>query len=513
MDLMGIEWCEKHSDKILIWLAEEAATRSVFGWSMNEIWGFDTLAKATVAKAIANAKQQRIKLLPKINPNRIVPRPTDTPTPIPAEFTTEPTRHMIYHIWPTKRSDAWKWNVTELRKRIELFNGLRIVGIAEASDCDSVDDVKAAFAGVRIDHWVIVPNDEKLGEGATFRKMMELLPRGINDITWYGHAKGTKYPQGQAGIVPRWTSLMYRSTLDHYSEVYKSLEQFPITGSLKRYGEFNKPNTWRWHYSGTFYWFRNKETFSRPEWTRLVPFYGCVECWPSCVYRATEGGVLLGNDVGLLYLEPEVVKLEEQLKEWPPDNRPSSNGVSDRRFFEEEYRRQIEAGHWQELIAIHKAGAASLKNIGVKTVIEIGSGLGPFLVGAKEIGLDAAGMGCSPFERDFAISQGIAPELYTMASVTDFKLKPVDAVYCIEVFEHIPDKELKPLLQQIGEKCKWFYFSSTPHSAEDDQQWGHINLKSKEGWIEMFAEYGLQFVREDYSVVPWGMLFTSSMLN
>ena len=132
---------------------------------------------------------------------------------------------------------------------------------------------------------------------------------------------GTKYAGGESDVIKRWTKMLYNSTLDHYSEVKKSLRQFPITGSMKRYGDFNKPNTWRWHYSGTFYWFRNQDVFSRPNWTRLVPFYGCVECWPSCVFKASEGGCLFGDNVGLLYLENEISRLEEEMRHWPPDRK------------------------------------------------------------------------------------------------------------------------------------------------------------------------------------------------
>jgi 2-polyprenyl-3-methyl-5-hydroxy-6-metoxy-1,4-benzoquinol methylase len=445
--------------------------------------------------------------LPVINPHRQVPRPTDPPLTTPARWTEEPTRHLIYHLWPTRRSDLWRWNVEQLRKRIKLFNGLRIIGVAIDGQTVTIEAVKEAFAGVRIDHWVVVPNDSKLGEGATFHKMMAHLPCGPNDITFYGHGKGTKYEAGKAGVVPRWAELMYRSCLDHYSEVRKSLESHPITGSLKRYGDFNKPNTWRWHYSGTFFWFRNEDVFARPTWKRLVPFYGAIECWPSCVFRAEEAGSLIGHNAGLMYLEPEVAKHEAELATWPPDERQSTNGVSDRWFSDEERRRQIDSGNWPHLVATHAAGARALKSLGVRSVLEIGSGLGPFLIGAKTEGLDAAGMGCSPFERDFALTQGVPPERYELATVDKYQLSPVDAVYCVEVLEHIPDAELVPLLQELADNCRWFYFSSTPHRAADDSQWGHINLKSRQEWIDLFQRHGLKFVKDEASVVPWGILF------
>lgn len=446
---------------------------------------------------------------PKINPKRSAPRPTDPPEPIPVKWGREPVRHMIYHIWPTKRSESWRRNVAELRKRIEIFNGLRIVGIAVDADTVTPDEVKAAFSGCRVDHWVVADNDKKLGEGATFHKMMKLLPRDDDNITWYGHAKGTKYAEGQDGVVPRWTDMLYRTTLDNYSEVKKSLTQFPITGSMKRYGDFNKPNTWRWHYSGTFFWFRNADVFARPQWVRLVPFYGCVECWPSCVFKASEAGFLFGNNVGLLYIEKEIADLEEQLKTWPPDERHTTNGVTDRWFFEEEYRRQISSGKWPELVAIHSSGAEALRKMGAKTVLEIGSGLGAFLHGSREARLITHGIGCSPFERNFAITVGVQPEQYELVSAGDFEpLAKYDAAYCIEVFEHMTDDEICKLMEKLSKCCRLFYFSSTPYPADDDKEWGHINIKSKEQWIELFSRYGFHFKKDDHSVTAWGMVFS-----
>ncbi len=515
MDRNGIEWCEANVETIIKWMSEGAAKIGLAGFTLDRVPGFEFGARKLVEQAISKAKSNVV-----INPNRRIPRPTDPPIKIPSRWTAEPTRHMIYHIWPTKRSECWRWNVEQLRRRIELFNGVRVVGIAVDSDTVTADEVKAAFAGVRIDHWVIVSNDRKIGEGATFHKMMELLPRGVNDITWYGHAKGTKYEStvvaipvpgavGSSGLVPRWTELLYRSTLDHYSEVRKSLESFPITGSMKRYGDFNKPETWRWHYSGTFFWFRNADTFARPQWRKLISFYGAVECWPSCVFKAAEGGVLLGNDVGLLYVESEVVKHEEAYKSWPTDERPTSNGVTDRQFYDEETRR--EADHWPELVALHGGGVNAIKSLGAKTVVEIGSGLGPFLVAAQSAGLDAIGLGCSPFERDYAISRGVPPERYLLDDATTAMLPQVDAIYCIEVLEHIPEPQLGPMLDQIAAKCRWFYFSSTPHPADDDATWGHVTIKTKAEWIELFSRHGLRFVRDDKSVVEWGMIFISGV--
>lgn len=270
---------------------------------------------ASIANKLALAHEQcpigKWKPFVAINPDNRIPGPDDPETPIPAEFTGPVVRHMVYHIWPTKRSEMWRWNVAELLKRIDQFDGKRIIGVATGNDTVPIEEVKKAFAGVRIDHWVTSPNDKTLGEGATFFKMVAMLPGGQNDVTWYGHAKGAKYEPADTRVpaIRIWCDLMYRSTLDEWNRVLKGLSEFPMAGPFKRYGDYNKPNTWRWHYSGTFFWFRNKETLSR-NWERHIKFYGTIECWPSCIFKASEAYCLLGDDAGLLYSEEETRKHE-----------------------------------------------------------------------------------------------------------------------------------------------------------------------------------------------------------
>jgi len=237
------------------------------------------------------------------------PSPRDTPTPIPA--TISDTRNLIYHIWPNNKTDAWRWNIKQLCDRIELFNGVRSIGIVTDGETASVDEVKAAFAGHRIDNWIIKRNDAKNREGVTFRELMETLPQD-DSTTFYGHAKGVRHHAGSLTI--RWAEAMYRVTLDDWQAVAAMLQLFPIAGSFKRYGDFKLPRNFRWHYSGTYFWFRNRDTFSR-DWQRLqTGFFAQVEAWPANIYTATEAGCLFGDNAGDLYQEKELSKWESLLK-------------------------------------------------------------------------------------------------------------------------------------------------------------------------------------------------------
>jgi len=85
-----------------------------------------------------------------------------------------------------------------------------------------------------------------------------------------------------------------------------------------------------------------------------------------------------------------------------------------------------------------------------------------------------------------------------------------DAIYSTEVFEHMTDEEISEVMPVLSQVCKkYFYFTSTPHATtpEWDAEWGHINLKTKEQWIALFARFGFDFLRDAREVTSWGLLF------
>lgn len=232
---------------------------------------------------------------PYFRPKEIVRQTGVTP------FTAKPTRHLCYHIWPVKANDRWKWNIQYLLQYIENFSGVRSIGVALDENSASFEAVQKEFGNTRIDNWITVPNSAYIREGTTFVDLLKTLPNGENDITWYGHAKGVRHLDHNT-IPLIWASVMYRLTLEHLDEVDLQLQQYGITGCFKRHEEFRLPKHDLWHYSGSFYWFRNKVVFSHPEWHDLAPnFFGCIEAWPSRVFMDAEAGCLFADGPGNMY--------------------------------------------------------------------------------------------------------------------------------------------------------------------------------------------------------------------
>ena len=239
----------------------------------------------------------------------------------------------MYHIWPHSRSDNWRWNITQLRQRMHLFDGTRSIGVVTDPDTATLADVQAEFCDTRIDNWFESANQPLigepgnvmsddgacalLGEGLTFIPLLHTLPRDENDVTFYGHARGARYAPGDGHFERhrRWSNMLYRGNLDDWPRVLTALTNQPMAGLFKRYEDFDLKRNWHWHYSGTFFWFRNADVFRSPDWPRLFPaMYGQVEAWPANMFRADEVACLFGDGAQHLYQEHELAKWEDEFK-------------------------------------------------------------------------------------------------------------------------------------------------------------------------------------------------------
>lgn len=232
---------------------------------------------------------------------------------IATEISTRPhtPRNLIYHIWP-RNSSVWKWNVEQLVAELDQFDGVRSIAIVTDDSTDSVEDVKAAFEGHRIDNWIISPNNPNLGEVVSFPKLLETVETAPG-WTFYGHAKGTRYDDPFK--VRDWTSMMYEVCLRHPSLIANFLEQYPMAGP------FYSTRAWEgvpWHFSGSFFWFRNQDVFADPQKAKTIGMqsYWGVEVWPGQMFPADQAGALFGANCDWLYKPGEVARWKAELMNW-----------------------------------------------------------------------------------------------------------------------------------------------------------------------------------------------------
>ena len=85
--------------------------------------------------------------------------------------------------------------------------------------------------------------------------------------------------------------------------------------------------------------------------------------------------------------------------------------------------------------------------------------------------------------------------------------KPVttDLMLFIEVAEHMTDKEIRALFRKI--RPTYILFSSTPFKTDNDEAWGHINVKHRGEWLGLFDQLGYELERADVMMpTAWAMV-------
>jgi 2-polyprenyl-3-methyl-5-hydroxy-6-metoxy-1,4-benzoquinol methylase len=98
---------------------------------------------------------------------------------------------------------------------------------------------------------------------------------------------------------------------------------------------------------------------------------------------------------------------------------------------------------------------------------------------------------------------------YMAAKFPDLVLvhKPVttDLMLFIEVAEHMTDKEIRALFRKI--RPAYILFSSTPFTTDNDEAWGHINVKHSGEWLGLFDQLGYELERADVMMpTAWAMV-------
>lgn len=220
-------------------------------------------------------------------------------------------RNLIYHLTPMGN---WMWNVKQLQERLHIFNGQKLIAIATGKGLEYPEIVEKQFPDCT---FIQQPNDRDLREVATFVRLLQHVEsERTNEITFYGHSKGVTKSTDPA--VKRWTELLYEHNLDRYREVEVLMRQFHVVGSFRRYGIFhNFKQSASWHYSGTFFWFKNQELFTR-NWKEIKQHqYGAEEYIPTH-FRFDESGCLFADGIENPYdircLQKLTPKMEIQLE-------------------------------------------------------------------------------------------------------------------------------------------------------------------------------------------------------
>ena len=172
------------------------------------------------------------------------------------------TFNLLYHVWPVASNDLWRWNVEQLLKRIDLFNGRRVVAIATDEETTSADEVVRAFGGRGIT-FIKTANDARLREAGTFIQLLETVKTDDpTQATFYAHSKGVSRARTVHAVEKRWAECMYHYCLDFPERAAEALSRKAMYGVSFELEKL-------WIYPGTFWWFHNASLFARPDWNVL----------------------------------------------------------------------------------------------------------------------------------------------------------------------------------------------------------------------------------------------------
>lgn len=212
-------------------------------------------------------------------------------------------RHLAYHVWP--HGGEWEANLTSLRRRLSLFNGLRVFSVATGPDSASPAEVERALDGfdcviMRVD------NDANLREMASYPGLMRRLSpfRSDADCHWYGHAKGVSSIKFSA-MVREWRECMYEAQLDYWPAMQGLLSRFAAVGQFIRPAHIIPESPCKWHFSGTFSWRRHLPLFQR-EWDNYDQHWCGSESHLGRILERAEVANLYGEHCGAglgLYLQ------------------------------------------------------------------------------------------------------------------------------------------------------------------------------------------------------------------
>lgn len=251
-------------------------------------------------------------------------------SPIDPVSLTSSTRHLTFHLWPVKGSEAWQWNCDRLLANANLFNGRRLVAIAtspEAEDAERVRDYLKDFT----DEFIIVKNDANLREVVSWMPMLHRLReyQSDGDVTFSCHGKCVRHQvaiDDPGSTVFRWADAMYETCLD-WDGVRALLETHGVVGSFRRFGPQRRGGWGAWHFSGAFYWWRNRAAFAR-RWDHVPQQFFGTEAWPGLLFRPEESASIIGEKIEDLYnLDYWRKVIEPELQCWRATRKTSSQDL------------------------------------------------------------------------------------------------------------------------------------------------------------------------------------------
>jgi 2-polyprenyl-3-methyl-5-hydroxy-6-metoxy-1,4-benzoquinol methylase len=159
----------------------------------------------------------------------------------------------------------------------------------------------------------------------------------------------------------------------------------------------------------------------------------------------------------------------------------------------------------EAFVNLYKGTAKTINElIPFEKFTDLGGGVGAYSKSMRDLGKEVHYYDANIHHHEYASARKVANR-YHFGDFTNMVIEG-DLLAMIEVAEHIEDEKLIPFLTNV--KCNYFHFSSTPHVNKMDKDWGHINIKQEQEWIDLFTQCGFKFMQKVQLPTYWSLLFT-----
>lgn len=140
-----------------------------------------------------------------------------------------------------------------------------------------------------------------------------------------------------------------------------------------------------------------------------------------------------------------------------------------------------------------------------RTAIEFGCAKGFLTEALRERGVDAWGIDFSPYA--VAAAHEAVRDYVRVGDVREPVDRRFDVAICMEVLEHLDERDALTAVRNLARTADTVYFSSNPD--EDFPEATHANVQPVEYWERLFAQAGMRRARDfDPSfIAPWALKF------
>ena len=177
----------------------------------------------------------------------------------------------IYYVCPIlEMSHEWKNNITVFQKYAGIFNGKKVVLVAQDEGLASLATVRDYFNDSSF-QFIPMKNNTQLGEVIPFMAGLRFVKSTKpNEATFYAHAKGVspKYKTRSTMLqnIRIWRTAMYHFNLGNPYLIEEKLKTHSACGCFQSTYGFD--GVADWHFAGTFFWFKHEKIFNE-DWEKI----------------------------------------------------------------------------------------------------------------------------------------------------------------------------------------------------------------------------------------------------